>query len=187
MTRLINRKTLLSMIPLSERAIYDMEQRGDFPRRIALTSRNVAWDLADVESWAQDRQGWTDRKRQQENEAAEKKLMEAAAKQKDRAPKYPVKDLLLLMLTATSPKPVPGVYFLIAESGEVTYVGQSKNVLVRMSGHAERTFENVRMIRVDDSEQRLKLEAYLIKVLAPKENIMNMERSNNAPIFVGHE
>lgn len=55
MTRLINRKTLLSMIPLSERAIYDMEQRGDFPRRIALTSRNVAWELSEIEAWIQAR------------------------------------------------------------------------------------------------------------------------------------
>jgi prophage regulatory protein len=51
MTRLINRKTLLSMIPLSERAIFDMEKRGEFPRRIALTSRNVAWELSEVEAW----------------------------------------------------------------------------------------------------------------------------------------
>lgn len=53
MTHLINRKTLLGIIPLSERAILDMEKRGDFPRRIALTSRNVAWDLAEIESWVQ--------------------------------------------------------------------------------------------------------------------------------------
>ena len=47
---LINRKKLLAMIPLSERTIFNMEQRGEFPRRIALTSRNVAWDLAEVEA-----------------------------------------------------------------------------------------------------------------------------------------
>jgi len=52
---LINRKTLLAMIPLSERTIYNLEQRGDFPRRIALTSRNVAWDLAEVEKWIESR------------------------------------------------------------------------------------------------------------------------------------
>ena len=39
---LINRKKLLSMIPLSYRTIFNMEQRGEFPRRIALTSRDVA-------------------------------------------------------------------------------------------------------------------------------------------------
>ncbi|OYV78633.1 MAG: AlpA family transcriptional regulator [Ferrovum sp. 21-44-67] len=31
------------------------EQRGEFPRRIALTSRNVAWDLAEVEEWIEAR------------------------------------------------------------------------------------------------------------------------------------
>lgn len=51
MTTLINKKTLLRMIPLSERAIFDMEKRGDFPRRIALTSRNVAWELSAIEEW----------------------------------------------------------------------------------------------------------------------------------------
>src|SRR5690606_29730453 len=48
---LINKKKLLAMIPLCERTIYNLEQRGEFPRRIALTSRNVAWDLAAVERW----------------------------------------------------------------------------------------------------------------------------------------
>ena len=52
---LINRKKLLAMIPLSERTIFNMEQRGEFPRRIALTSRNVAWDLAEVEEWIEAR------------------------------------------------------------------------------------------------------------------------------------
>lgn len=48
---LINRKKLLGMIPLSDRTIYNLELRGEFPRRIALTSRNVAWDLSEVEQW----------------------------------------------------------------------------------------------------------------------------------------
>lgn len=48
---LINRKKLLAMIPLSDRTIYNMEMRGEFPHRIVLTSRNVAWDLAEVEQW----------------------------------------------------------------------------------------------------------------------------------------
>lgn len=52
---LINRKKLQAMIPLAERTIYNMEQRGEFPRRIALTSRNVAWDLAEIEEWIEAR------------------------------------------------------------------------------------------------------------------------------------
>jgi len=52
---LIDRKTLLKMIPLSDRTIYNLEQRGEFPRRIVLTSRNVAWDLKEVEDWIDER------------------------------------------------------------------------------------------------------------------------------------
>ncbi|WP_458254280.1 helix-turn-helix transcriptional regulator [Vibrio vulnificus] len=43
------------MIPLSTRTIYNLEQRGEFPKRIALTSRNVAWDLSEVEEWIETR------------------------------------------------------------------------------------------------------------------------------------
>ena len=60
-TTLINRKTLLAMIPLSDRAIYDMEKRGEFPRRIVLTSRKVAWDLAEVEQWIEERKQSSDK------------------------------------------------------------------------------------------------------------------------------
>ena len=52
---LINRRKLLAMIPLSDRTIFNLEQRGEFPRRFALTSRNVAWDLAEVEEWIEAR------------------------------------------------------------------------------------------------------------------------------------
>jgi prophage regulatory protein len=52
---LINKKTLLAMIPLCERTIYNLEQRGEFPTRMALTSRNVVWDLADIEQWIESR------------------------------------------------------------------------------------------------------------------------------------
>ncbi|WP_407332376.1 helix-turn-helix transcriptional regulator [Enterovibrio sp. 27052020O] len=52
---LINRKTLLSMVPLSDRTIYNLEQRGEFPRRIVLTTRSVAWDLAEVENWIEEK------------------------------------------------------------------------------------------------------------------------------------
>ncbi|MEW8507254.1 MAG: AlpA family phage regulatory protein [Candidatus Thiodiazotropha sp.] len=54
-TTLINRETLLAMIPLSDRAIYNMEKRGEFPRRIVLTSRKVAWDLAEIDRWIEER------------------------------------------------------------------------------------------------------------------------------------
>jgi prophage regulatory protein len=52
---LINRKQLLLMVPMCERTILDMEKRGEFPRRFAVTKRLVAWDLQEVESWISDR------------------------------------------------------------------------------------------------------------------------------------
>ncbi len=52
---LINRRTLLKMIPLSDRTIYNLEQRGEFPKRIVLTSRSVAWDLAEIENWIEEK------------------------------------------------------------------------------------------------------------------------------------
>ncbi|MBV7563686.1 AlpA family transcriptional regulator [Pseudomonas sp. sia0905] len=52
---LINRKRLSEIIPLSTRTIYNLELRGEFPRRIALTCRNVAWDLSEVEEWIETR------------------------------------------------------------------------------------------------------------------------------------
>ena len=61
--KLINRKILLAMIPLSDRTIFNMEKRGDFPRRIVLTSRNVAWDLAEVENWIENRKQSSDQAR----------------------------------------------------------------------------------------------------------------------------
>jgi prophage regulatory protein len=52
---LISRKQLHAMIPLAERTIFNMECRGEFPRRIALSSRKVAWDLAEIEGWIEAR------------------------------------------------------------------------------------------------------------------------------------
>lgn len=48
---LINRKQLLQKVPLCERTILDMEKRGDFPKRFAVTRRLVAWDLGEVDDW----------------------------------------------------------------------------------------------------------------------------------------
>lgn len=49
--KMIRRKELHDLVPLSDSAIYNMEQNGQFPRRFALTSRCVVWDLAEVISW----------------------------------------------------------------------------------------------------------------------------------------
>lgn len=50
-TRTIRRQQLKEMVPLADSTIFGMEQRGEFPRRFALSSRCVVWDLAEVESW----------------------------------------------------------------------------------------------------------------------------------------
>ncbi|RWB70447.1 MAG: AlpA family phage regulatory protein [Mesorhizobium sp.] len=53
--RTIRRKELREIVPLADSTIYEMEQRGQFPRRFALTPRCVVWDLAEVEAWLQAR------------------------------------------------------------------------------------------------------------------------------------
>lgn len=54
-TRTIRRQELREIVPLADTTIYDMEQRGEFPRRFYLTSRCVVWDLAEVEAWLEER------------------------------------------------------------------------------------------------------------------------------------
>jgi len=48
---LINRERLLAMIPLSERTIFNMEKRGQFPRRIQISPGRVGWDADEVAAW----------------------------------------------------------------------------------------------------------------------------------------
>ena len=51
MSRTIRRKELRNIVPLADSTIYEMEQRGEFPRRFALTPRCVVWDLSEVQAW----------------------------------------------------------------------------------------------------------------------------------------
>jgi prophage regulatory protein len=46
----IRRNQLCEMVPLADSTIYEMEQRGEFPRRFSLSPRCVVWDLAEVEA-----------------------------------------------------------------------------------------------------------------------------------------
>lgn len=39
---LIDRRRLHEIVPLSERTVFDMEQRGEFPKRFTLSARRVA-------------------------------------------------------------------------------------------------------------------------------------------------
>ncbi len=49
--RTIRRHQLREIVPLADSTIYEMEARGEFPRRFALSPRCVVWDLAEVEEW----------------------------------------------------------------------------------------------------------------------------------------
>ncbi|MBR1256418.1 AlpA family phage regulatory protein [Bradyrhizobium sp. AUGA SZCCT0240] len=49
--RTVRRDQLREMVPLADSTIYEMEQRGEFPRRFAISTRCVVWDLAEVEAW----------------------------------------------------------------------------------------------------------------------------------------
>lgn len=50
-SRPIRRPELRKLVPLADTTIYEMEKRGEFPRRYPLTRRCVVWDLAEVEAW----------------------------------------------------------------------------------------------------------------------------------------
>ncbi|WP_163879101.1 helix-turn-helix transcriptional regulator [Rhizobium laguerreae] len=49
--RTIRRQPLREMVPLADSTIYEMEQRGEFPRSFALTARCVVWDLSEIQAW----------------------------------------------------------------------------------------------------------------------------------------
>lgn len=53
--RTIRRHELRQIVPLAETTIYEMERRGELPRRFNLTPRCVVWDLAEVEAWIEER------------------------------------------------------------------------------------------------------------------------------------
>ena len=51
MKRTLRRPELKQLVPLSDSTIYEMEKRGEFPRRFALTQRCVVWDYDEVVAW----------------------------------------------------------------------------------------------------------------------------------------
>jgi prophage regulatory protein len=58
--RTIRRAELRQIVPVADTTIYEMEQRGEFPRRFYLTPRCVVWDLAEVEAWVEQRRHASD-------------------------------------------------------------------------------------------------------------------------------
>jgi prophage regulatory protein len=53
--RTVRRRQLREMVPLADTTIYEMEQRGEFPRRFYLTPRCAVWDAYEVEAWIEER------------------------------------------------------------------------------------------------------------------------------------
>lgn len=49
--RTIKKSQLRQMVPLADSTIWELERRGQFPKRFLLTPRCVVWDLAEVEAW----------------------------------------------------------------------------------------------------------------------------------------
>jgi len=49
--RTIKKTELRQMVPLADSTIWEMERKGEFPRRFLLTPRCVVWDLGEVEAW----------------------------------------------------------------------------------------------------------------------------------------
>jgi prophage regulatory protein len=58
--RTIRRAELRQIVPVADTTIYEMEHRGEFPRRFYLTPRCVVWDLAEVEAWVEQRRHASD-------------------------------------------------------------------------------------------------------------------------------
>jgi prophage regulatory protein len=58
--RTLRRHELRDLVPLSDTTIYEMEQRGEFPRRFHLTPRCVAWDYAEIAAWLAERRHGAD-------------------------------------------------------------------------------------------------------------------------------
>ena len=51
MRRAIRRAELRRIVPLANTTIYELECRGEFPKRFYLTSRCVVWDVEEVYAW----------------------------------------------------------------------------------------------------------------------------------------
>ncbi len=55
MKRAILKAERRQMVPLSDTTIWELEQKGDFPRRFYLTPRTPAWDYDEVLAWLEKR------------------------------------------------------------------------------------------------------------------------------------
>ncbi|MBB34800.1 MAG: transcriptional regulator [Hirschia sp.] len=58
--RTVRRAELRQLVPLSDTTIYELEQKGEFPRRFYLSPRCVVWDLGEVIDWLDERRRLSD-------------------------------------------------------------------------------------------------------------------------------
>ena len=90
----------------------------------------------------------------------------------------PKHSVTALLVKSHEPRPIAGVYFLICND-DIVYVGQSKNVLSRMSGHTDKRFDTVKMIATSD-DRLLATERMMIKLLKPIYNKMHNGEAKDA-------
>ena len=53
--KLLDRKALCAKVPYSDRWILKLESIGQFPKRIVLSPRRVAWSEDEVDAWIEGR------------------------------------------------------------------------------------------------------------------------------------
>ncbi|MGB4295819.1 MAG: AlpA family phage regulatory protein [Smithellaceae bacterium] len=49
--RVIRKRELFKMIPLSDATIWRMERKGEFPKRFTLGGRAVGWFADEIDEW----------------------------------------------------------------------------------------------------------------------------------------
>lgn len=52
---LLRMSTVRTMTGLARSSIYELEKRGLFPHRVALSERSVAWRASEVQAWIEGR------------------------------------------------------------------------------------------------------------------------------------
>lgn len=57
--RTIRKNELRKIVPLSDTTIYNMEKRGEFPKRFNLSPRCVVWRLSEIEAWIEKQRNCT--------------------------------------------------------------------------------------------------------------------------------
>ena len=48
---LIFRHERRQLVPISDTTVWRMERRGEFPRRIPISAKRVAWRRSEIEQW----------------------------------------------------------------------------------------------------------------------------------------